>query len=70
MSSASGSNLSAQATVSGGFFKGLLDFAVSLGADRDVLLARTGVHPAAFADQDARIPLAAYKTLYRGKSVV
>jgi AraC-like DNA-binding protein len=55
----------AEATVSGGFFKALLDFAVSLGADREALLARTGVRDADFADQDARIPLAAYKALYR-----
>ncbi|MET3664758.1 AraC-like DNA-binding protein [Caulobacter sp. 1776] len=55
----------AQATVSGGFFRALLDFAVSLGADRDALLARTGVQPADFADQDARVPLEAYKALYR-----
>lgn len=54
-----------QATVSGGFFKALLDFTASLGADRAALLARTGVAEADFADQDARIPLAAYKILYR-----
>jgi len=55
----------AQATVSGGFFRALLDFTVSLGADRDALLARTGVREADFDDQDARIPLSAYKALYR-----
>jgi len=54
-----------QATVSGGFFKGLLEFAVSLGADRAALLAATGVAEADFADQDARIPLERYKALYR-----
>jgi AraC-like DNA-binding protein len=54
-----------QSTVSGGFFKALLEFAVSLGADRDALLARAGITPADFADQDARLPLAAYKALYR-----
>lgn len=54
-----------QATVSGGFFKGLLEFAVSLGADRAALLERTGVTEADFADQDARIPLERYKALYR-----
>ncbi|WP_414646965.1 AraC family transcriptional regulator [Caulobacter sp.] len=55
----------AQATVSGGFFRALLDFTVSLGADRDALLASTGVREADFADQDARVPLSAYKALYR-----
>jgi AraC-like DNA-binding protein len=54
-----------QATVSGGFFKALLAFAVSLGADRESLLARAGVSAADFAYQDARIPLCAYKSLYR-----
>ncbi len=60
-----GESVRAQATVSGGFFSALLAFAVSLGADRDALLARTGVRPVDFADQDARVPLAAYKALYR-----
>jgi AraC-like DNA-binding protein len=60
-----GESVRTQATVSGGFFSALLAFAVSLGADRDALLARTGVRPADFADQDARVPLAAYKALYR-----
>ncbi len=54
-----------QATVSGGFFKALLDFTESLGANRAALLARTGVAEADFADQDARLPLPAYKILYR-----
>jgi AraC-like DNA-binding protein len=54
-----------QATVSGGFFKALLEFTVSIGADRTALLARTGVAEADFADQDARIPLERYKALYR-----
>jgi AraC-like DNA-binding protein len=65
MASIPNESVRAQATVSGGFFSALLAFAVSLGADRDALLARTGVSPADFADQDARIPLAAYKALYR-----
>ena len=55
----------AQASVSGGFFRALLDFAVSLGADRGALLTRTGMREADLADQDARIPLEAYKALYR-----
>lgn len=54
-----------QATVSGGFFKALLEFTVSLGADRATLLVRTGVAETDFADQDARIPLERYKALYR-----
>lgn len=54
-----------QATVSGGFFRALLDFTASQGADRAALLARTGMAEADFADQDARIPLGAYKALYR-----
>lgn len=59
------SSMQAQATVSGGFFKALLEFAVSLGADRDALLAGGNVTADAFADADARIPLGAYKALYR-----
>ena len=59
------SSVQAQATVSGGFFKALLDFAVSLGADRDALLKGANVAPGAFADPDARVPLAAYKALHR-----
>lgn len=55
----------AQATVSGGFFGALLDFTTSLGADRAALLAGAGVREADLADQDARIPLVAYKALYR-----
>lgn len=55
----------AQATVSGGFFRALLDFTVSLGADREALLVGAGVRESDFADQDARIPLPAYKALYR-----
>lgn len=54
-----------QATVSGGFFKALLDFTVSLGADRAALMAATGLVESDFADPDARIALPAYKALYR-----
>lgn len=54
-----------QATVSGGFFGALLEFAVSLGADRETLLARAQVTSDDLADPDARIPLSAYKALYR-----
>jgi AraC-like DNA-binding protein len=47
-------------TISAGYPKALLDFAVSRGADRLTLLARSHIHPDELLNQDNRIPLANY----------
>jgi AraC-like DNA-binding protein len=50
-------------TLSAGYPKALLDFAVSRGADRQTLLARAHIHPDQLQNQDDRIPLASYLAL-------
>ena len=52
-------------TVSAGFSRGLLDLAVSKGADRTVILGRAQIEVADLADQDNRIPFAKYVALMR-----
>lgn len=52
-------------TVGSGFARGLLDFAVRKGADRQALLAESGLKPAELADQDGRAPFAKYVALMR-----
>ncbi len=52
-------------TVSAGLAGGLLDFAVSKGADRAVLLAQSGIDSAALADRDSRIAYSRYVALMR-----
>jgi AraC-like DNA-binding protein len=47
-------------TISAGYPKALLDFAVSRGADRLTLIARSHIHPDELLNQDNRIPLASY----------
>jgi len=47
-------------TISAGYPKALLDFAVSRGADRQTLIARSHIHPDELRNQDNRIPLANY----------
>ncbi len=60
----------AELTVAAGLAKGLMDLAVSKGADRATLAARSGIDPADLADQDRRIPLAKYIALMRaGKAL-
>lgn len=54
-----------EATVSAGYAKSLLDFAVSRGADARRLLMRAGIAAEALADQDDRIALTSYVTLMR-----
>ena len=57
-------------TVGAGFARGLLEFAVSKGADRAALLQQSGVAAADLADQDARIPMHRYVALMRaGKAL-
>ena len=50
-------------TVSAGYPKALLDFAVSKGADRQTLIERSGISPADLSDQDNRVPLGSYLAL-------
>src|SRR5262249_11449065 len=52
-------------TVSAGAFRTLLEFAISRGASRDVLLRRSGVDPSELEDRDRRVPFAAYVALMR-----
>lgn len=52
-------------TIGAGYPRTLLDFAVSLGADRRYLLARAGLDEASLADQDNRAPLAGYVALLK-----
>lgn len=52
-------------TVSAGFARGLLEFAVSKGADRQALSDRSGIRPEDLADQDNRIPLTHYMALMK-----
>ncbi|QQA45011.1 AraC family transcriptional regulator [Pelagovum pacificum] len=50
-------------TMAAGFAAAFLDYAVSEGAPRDGLLAASGLAENDLADQDARIPVAAYHAL-------
>ena len=50
-------------TVSAGYAKALLDFAVSKGAGRGPLLSQAGIRPEDLEDQDDRVPLARYIAL-------
>jgi AraC-like DNA-binding protein len=52
-------------TVCAGYPKALLDFAVSRGADRQTLIARSHIHPDELQNQDNRIPLANYLALLK-----
>jgi AraC-like DNA-binding protein len=52
-------------TVGAGFARGLLDFAVRKGADRQALLSRSRIAATSLEDQDARIPFANYIALMR-----
>src|SRR6266699_7337459 len=47
-------------TISAGYPKALLDFAVSRGADRQMLIERSQIRLDDLKDQDNRIPLANY----------
>jgi len=55
----------AELTVSAGLARGLVNLAVSKGADRAVLLSRAAIAEDALADQDNRIPFANYVALMR-----
>lgn len=50
-------------TIAAGLTSRFLDFAVSQGVARALLLAASGLDEAAIEDQDARVPLASFQTL-------
>lgn len=52
-----------QPTMAAGFAAAFLDYAVSRGADRTRLLAQSELSEADLAEQDARVPVAAYEAL-------
>jgi len=52
-------------TVAAGYPKALLDFAVSRGADRQMLIERSHIRLEDLEDQDNRIPLANYLALLK-----
>ena len=52
-----------QPTVSAGYARALLDFAVSQGAGEGDLLHQSGLDPEALGDPDNRVPLQTYKDL-------
>jgi AraC-like DNA-binding protein len=52
-------------TISAGYPKALLDFAVSRGACRQTLIERSGIEPSDFSDQDNRVSLGKYLNLLR-----
>lgn len=52
-----------EATVSAGFVRALIEFAVAKGAGRDALVRDAELDAAALADRDARIPFARYVAL-------
>ena len=60
----------AEPTVGAGFARGLLEFAVSKGADRAALIERCGIDPKDMEDQDARIPFVKYVTLMRAAKIL
>ena len=52
-------------SVSAGYAKGLIELAVSKGADRQALIARAGIDAASLDDLDRRVPFARYVALMR-----
>src|SRR4051812_1013077 len=52
-------------TIAAGYPKAFLDFAVSRGADRQALIARSHLRPDDLKEQDGRIPLANYLALMK-----
>lgn len=52
-------------TVSAGTARSLLNFAESRGANREALVARSGLDPLRLGDQDNRVPFATYVRLMR-----
>jgi AraC-like DNA-binding protein len=59
-----------EGSVAAGFARALTDLAVSKGADRTELAARSGIDPKLLEDQDNRIPFARYVALMRAAKVL
>ena len=57
--------MTAELTIGAGFGRALLELAVTKGADRDRLLAQSGIHSDDLSDQDIRIPMSRYVSLMR-----
>src|SRR5260221_12076633 len=55
-------------TVCSGYPKALLEFAVSRGADRQSLIAKSHIHPDELLNQDNRIPVADYVAMLKAGS--
>src|SRR5215212_9383926 len=55
----------ANPTISAGYPKALLDFAVAKGVDRAALLARSGIATDQLKEQDNRVPLANYVAMIK-----
>jgi AraC-like DNA-binding protein len=55
--------LMAEPTIATGFANAFLEFAVARGADRQMLMERSGLRPACLTEPDNRIPLATYIAL-------
>lgn len=54
-----------EASVSAGYTKSLLDFAVAKGADATMLLSSAGIDAEALEDQDNRLPFSRHVALMR-----
>ncbi len=52
-------------TIAAGAVRALLEFAVSRGANREILTKRSEIHPSDLEDRDQRIPFAKYVVLMR-----
>ena len=52
-------------TIAAGPVRALLEFAVSRGANREILMERSEIHPSALRDRDQRIPFTKYVALMR-----
>jgi AraC-like DNA-binding protein len=52
-------------TIAAGAVRALLEFAVSRGANREILTERSGIHPSDLQDRDQRVPFARYVALMR-----
>lgn len=57
-----------EGTVSQGLARGLLDYAISRGADGEALARRSGIDTLAHADPDNRVPMSRYVALMRAAS--
>ncbi|MGD0189945.1 MAG: AraC family transcriptional regulator [Rhizomicrobium sp.] len=60
----------ADQSIAAGFARALMDLAVSKGADRQLLIARSGIDPKILQDQDSRVPFVQYIALMRAGQVL